>query len=398
MRRAIVLSIAQQSITMIEPLIPINEPERLDSLASYEILDTVPEKDFENIAKIAAQILNTPISCVSLVDEKRQWFKSMIGSTIKEAPRELSFCGHAILCPDEVFIIPDSRKDERFKDNPVVIGEPNIIFYAGAPLVDSKGLSLGTLCVIDKVPHHPGKRQIEALTALSNQVVSLMELRKSILELNKANAQLEIDNNRKSTLLNDIHHRINNHLQIVNGLLSMHCDNEEEERIRSVFKDAQGKIASIALIHEKMYHSGEIGIDSIEDHLKTLVRDMIELYSVKNITTDIRVEKLEIGLETIVPLGLLINEIIANALKYAFVGRDSGKLTLHLKKYDEDYHELIIGDDGVGMPRESIGLEIDRLGRELIGIFAAQLEGELVRIDCEGTMFSLKIKKIESNP
>ncbi|MFT6923496.1 MAG: two-component sensor histidine kinase [Crocinitomicaceae bacterium] len=382
---------------MIKPLIPLNEAERLESLASYEILDTLPEYDFENVAILAAEILNTPISAVSLVDGKRQWSKSIFGTTIKQAPRELSFCGHAILKPDEVLIIPDSREDERFKDNPIVIGEPKIVFYAGAPLVDSNGLSLGTLCVIDKVPHHPKKRQIEALTALSNQVVSLMELRKSILELKNSNAQLEIDSKRKSALLNDIHHRINNHLQIVSSMLSMHCDNEEEERIRSVFKDAQGKIASIALIHEKMYHSGEIGIDSIEDHLNTLIGDMIELYEVKNITTDVQIEKLALSLETIVPLGLLINEIIANALKYAFVGRDSGKLTLHLKKYDEDYHELIIGDDGVGMPRESIGLEMDRLGRELIGIFAAQLGGELVRLDGEGTMFSLKIKKIKSD-
>jgi two-component sensor histidine kinase len=304
---------------------------------------------------------------------------------------------HAILKPDEVLIIPDSREDERFKDNPIVIGEPKIVFYAGAPLVDSKGLPLGTLCVIDKVPHHPGKRQIEALTALSNQVVSLMELRKSILELKNSNAQLEKDSKRKSALLNDIHHRINNHLQIVSSMLSMHCDNEEEERIRSVFKDTQGKIASIALIHEKMYHSGEIGIDSIEDHLNTLIVDMIELYSVKNISTDVQIEKLALSLEIIVPLGLLINEIIANALKYAFVGRSSGKLTLHLKEYDEDHYELIIGDDGVGMPRESIGLEIDRLGKELIGIFAAQLGVKLVRIDGEGTMFSLKIRKIKSD-
>ena len=143
---------------MIKPLIPLNEAERLESLVSYEILDTLPEDDFENVAIIAAEILNTPISAVSLVDDKRQWFKSIFGTTIKQAPRELSFCGHAILRPDEVLIIPDSREDERFKDNPIVIGEPKIVFYAGAPLVDSKGLSLGTLCVIDKVPHHPEKR------------------------------------------------------------------------------------------------------------------------------------------------------------------------------------------------------------------------------------------------
>jgi two-component sensor histidine kinase len=380
---------------MITPSIPLNEKERLSSLESYAIMDSLPEEDFERISKIAAEILETPISCISLVDSSKQWFKSHYGTDVTQAPRDLSFCGHAILTPDEVFVIPDARIDPRFIGSPIVDGNPKIIFYAGAPLVNSKGLALGTLCAIDHTPHHPNKRQIEALKALSDQTVTLIELRSTLRELEEANQELEADNKRKDALLMDIHHRVNNHLQIINGMLQMHCDNEEEERIRSIFRDAQSKITSIALIHEKMYTTGELGIDSIEKHLVGLTEDMIALYSVENITTDVKIENLQLGLKTIVPLGLLINELLSNALKYAFKGLKSGKLVVHLSQVNESQCELIIGDNGIGMPDKPSGDKLDRLGSELIQIFSKQLEGTLVRLDQKGTMFRLLFNRID---
>ncbi len=378
---------------MIKPSIPVNETERISSLNGYAIMDTLPEEDFDRIASLAAQILSTPVSCVSLVGNERQWFKSHIGTSITEAPRSLSFCAHAILNPNEVCVVPDSRQDKRFIGNPIVEGEPRIIFYAGAPLVNPDGHALGTLCVIDHKPHHPTKRQIEALRALSNQTVTLIELRKSLIELKGVNAELAKDLKRKSTLLKDVHHRVNNHLQIINSILRMECNDEEEERIRLIFKDAQSKITSIALIHDKMYRTGEIGIDSIEQHLSSLINDMVELYAVKNITTDIKVEKLSLNLDTIVPLGLLINELISNALKYAFVGLDAGRLTVHLSLIDDDKCELIIGDNGIGMPKERTGDRYDRLGSELVQIFSEQLGGTLERLSGTGTMFKLIFNK-----
>tara|TARA_R110002072_G_scaffold88538_2_gene198990 strand:- start:570 stop:1724 length:1155 start_codon:yes stop_codon:yes gene_type:complete len=163
-------------------------------LRSYSILDTLPESDYDNITKIAAEICGTPISLISLIDDKRQWFKSHHGLDATETPKEYAFCGHAINTPNDVFIVQDARKDERFYDNPLVTGNPHVIFYAGVPLVSEAGLPLGTLCVIDHKPNLLSQSQISSLSALSNQVINLLELRKSKQQLERTIMELEEKN------------------------------------------------------------------------------------------------------------------------------------------------------------------------------------------------------------
>ncbi len=160
---------------------PENEAKRLKALQKYNILDTLPEMSFDDITRIASHISETPVALISLVDSERQWFKSKIGFDIEETPRDISFCSHAILEPD-ILVVPDTHKDERFFDNPLVTGEDNIRFYAGSPLVTAKGETLGTLCVIDRTPRNLDETQKEALRALARQVMNQLELRKHINE------------------------------------------------------------------------------------------------------------------------------------------------------------------------------------------------------------------------
>ena len=120
-------------------------------MKSYSILDTLPESDFDDLTTIAAEICGTPISLISLLDDKRQWFKSHHGLDAIETPKEYSFCGH-VINQDDLFVVSDARLDERFHDNPLVTGYPYVVFYAGVPLVGDNNLPLGTLCIIDHNP------------------------------------------------------------------------------------------------------------------------------------------------------------------------------------------------------------------------------------------------------
>ena len=187
---------------------PINEKDRLLALLDYKILDTLPEKDFDDLTKIASQICGTPISLVSLVDEQRQWFKSRKGLAAEETPREYAFCAHAILEPEKVFVVENSLEDDRFKDNPLATGDPNVIFYAGAPLVNKEGHALGTLCVIDNKPNKLTKTQQEALLALANQVMGQLELRKSNNNLVVKYEELEKKNEELKTLSYTLSHDV----------------------------------------------------------------------------------------------------------------------------------------------------------------------------------------------
>ncbi|MBN8821031.1 MULTISPECIES: GAF domain-containing protein [unclassified Spirosoma] len=170
---------------------PADELSRIDALKSYDILDTLPEDDYDAITTLASEICQTPISLISLVDDERQWFKSNLGLNTRETPREFSFCAHSILNPSEVFIVPDSRQDERFSDNPLVTGDPHVVFYAGVPLVNNEGFPLGSLCVIDNAPKQLNDSQLNALKALGKQVVNLMELRRSNKALSTVKNLLE---------------------------------------------------------------------------------------------------------------------------------------------------------------------------------------------------------------
>lgn len=169
---------------MTTPL-PKNETQRLKVLWQYDVLDTVPEEVFDDLTELAARICGAPVALISLVDEKRQWFKSRVGLGHRETAREVSFCAHAILQSD-LFIVPDATLDARFAHSPLVAAEPRIRFYAGAPLVTPDGHALGTLCVMDSVPRELNADQQQALRVLARHVVGQLELRRQARELVQA--------------------------------------------------------------------------------------------------------------------------------------------------------------------------------------------------------------------
>jgi len=165
------------------PPIPTNESARLSALSRYHILDTPPEAAFDDIARLAALLCQTPMALITLVDKHRQWFKAAIGIEAREMPRECSFCAHTINRPTELMVVPDATADQRFSQNPLVQGAPHVRFYAGAPLVTPEGFALGALCVVDRQKRELTSLQQEALRVLAGQVMSRLEQRRILTDL-----------------------------------------------------------------------------------------------------------------------------------------------------------------------------------------------------------------------
>ena len=186
-----------------------------------EDVDTLPEATYDSITFLASQICNVPIALVSIVDEDRQWFKSRVGLEVSETHRDLAFCAHAINEPDEIMIVTDASSDERFRANPLVTGDPNIRFYAGAPLVTTGGSALGTLCVIDREPRELTEEQRESLRALSVQVMALLELRRTVRELREQHEALEEASRQREVLMGTVSHELRTPLTALIGFIGL---------------------------------------------------------------------------------------------------------------------------------------------------------------------------------
>ena len=212
-------------------------------------------------------------------------------------------------------------------------------------------------------------------------------------KIRKQKDELSRKNEEKTAMLREIHHRVKNNLQVVNSLLKFQSYEIEDEKIVAMFEEAQNRVLSMALLHEKMYRSDDLKHVDIMEHFTLLIEDLIKSYAIgKEIELDINVKEVDVGMKTLVPLGLIINEIITNALKYAFIDRKKGKITVHLKQIDNKRFEMLIGDDGIGLKEEEM---TSGLGLELVQIFTEQLEGKMERLNLPGTHFKLVFEGID---
>lgn len=266
--------------------LPSDEKARLEELRRYVILDTPPEPAFEQLTELAATICQTPVSLISLVDENRQWFKSKYGLTVPETPRTQAFCGYTILS-DRPFVVADALSDERFQDNPLVICEQGMRFYAGIPLVTAGGYRMGSICVIDYVPRTLTDWQLKSLNCLGNQVVMLMENRRYAdrlldyaIALEQAHDHAFKASQAKSVFLANMNHELRTPLNAIMGfaqLLSGSPTLPDKERNYS----------------EIILHSGQHLLDLVEAVLET---SRLEAHQA-------------VYQETEVDLPLLINEV-----------------------------------------------------------------------------------------
>jgi signal transduction histidine kinase len=268
---------------MIPAPLPLDEAGRLAALDRYKILDTAPEQAYDDFTQLAAQICGAPIATITFIDAARQWFKSQIGLKDSETRRELAFCGYAILGPD-MFVVPDASRDPRFSDNPLVTGDPNIRFYAGAPLVTGDGHGLGTLCVIDRVPRQLGAEQAAAMQALSRQLMAQLELRRALAALTEAERA-------KKVFVANVSHELRTPLTSIRGALALvrdsepNLDDDSRHLLSAAHRNADRLLALVNdLLDLERVGSGELAIVKEDCDLDAALQRAIE--TVRPIATD----------------------------------------------------------------------------------------------------------------
>jgi signal transduction histidine kinase len=334
-----------------------HESERLKVLESYSILDTLPEMDYDNLTAIASEICNTPISLVSLIDSKRQWFKSHHGLNVSETPIDYAFCAHAIIDPNDIFIIQDTRKDEHFFDNPLVTGEPHIVFYAGVPLVGADDLPIGTLCVIDRKPKLLSQTQILALKALANQVMNLLELRKTKAQLERALQDVEKINLELESFAyiaaHDLKSPLNNISSITDLFLDSYGENLQEDGLKLIELISFSSEKLRKLIEGLLEYSKSNTIlkeDKVEVNLKELVKDIKGLFDFEN-NCEITLKS---SLNTIFTNRIAIEQIfinlVSNSIKYNYNPRTEIEIEI---KEDDSKYIISIKDNGAGISKEN---------------------------------------------
>ena len=341
---------------MIPPEIPVNEKDRLQELHSFSIMDTLSEQEYDNLTAIASAICGTSISLVSLIDDSRQWFKSHHGLDATETPKEYAFCGHAINDPGQVLIVNDSREDKRFFDNPLVKGDPHVIFYAGVPLVSKAGLPLGTLCVIDNEPKTLTQNQITSLKALANQVMKLLELRKSNMLLEEKEKRLNQKNKELERFAfiaaHDLKSPINN-LESFSNLVNQVCGSNLADNCVEMLSHISKSSAKLrSLVDGLLDHSRNVKLIA---HSKSVVRvedimtDLIDIVNPPSIA-DIRLvsDLSEIEINKIALLQILLN-LTTNAIKYN--DKETIKIEIGIDEDDLNY-KFYVQDNGPGISSE----------------------------------------------
>lgn len=234
---------------MTEAPIPPNEDLRLAALRRYDILDTSPEPGFDRITTIASRLLNAPVVLISLLDEDRQWFKAAHGVDATETPRSHAFCAYTIL-DEKPLVIEDTTKDHRTDHNPMVVGPPNVRFYAGAPLITSDGMALGSLCIVDRNPRQMDSAELDLLEDLADAVVDQLELRHSL-----AQARRLLD--ERVEMIASVSHEIRNPLAGASGLTEILLELDSDSERRDLLGSIRGSLRDV---------------DSIIDDLMVLTR------------------------------------------------------------------------------------------------------------------------------
>lgn len=340
---------------MIIPVKPSNEKKRLAAVKDYGLLDTLPEKDFDNITKLLASICEVPISLVTLLDADRNFLKSHLGVPFSESPRDYSFCGHAILHEEDLFIVEDARKDPRFENNPLVM-EHNAIFYAGVKLVNEEGYPLGTLCIFDTKPRKLTQQQKETLLLLGQQVMILFEERRKNRAMKVLQDELERRNEELKNFAGVISHDMKMPLAnmiVTTDILRKKYSNQLDDQAQKYLTYLKQSSFTLSdYISGLLAHYESDKIVEKDNEVFELLHLLEEIIDLMNIDIDCEINLPEIDIELScnrAALGQVLLNLIGNSLKY----NDKDKIIIDIDctKDNDEYH-FSISDNGMGVPKD----------------------------------------------
>ncbi len=331
-----------------------NEDERLLELYHYDLLDTTDEENYNDLVILASQICNVPITLISLIDSGRQWFKSRIGLDVSETPRETSFCAHAIAGDYDVFEVEDATKDNRFFDNPLVTGDPNIKFYAGVPLVTKQGHKLGTLCVIDSKPRQLNEQQQFALKVLADQVIKLAEQKLLTRYLNNVQTRMKQQAEMQNRILSIIAHDIRSPLVSLQGIIELSQEGilSEENKVEMIelwkkqLDNTMGLLTN--LIDWGKIQAGSDVLNKVPINLYDIVQDEFIKCGIaasekgNSLQNNIEQKFLVYGDENV--LRFVVRNILTNSNKFT----EKGSISIVAKR-NKNQITISIVDTGIGM-------------------------------------------------
>lgn len=347
---------------MIKPQLPENEAERVLLLKQLGVLDTEEEEVYDDVTQLASSIADTPICLISLVDAHRQWFKSHHGLSVRETPRDIAFCAHAIN-GSQPFVVCDSRTDERFYNNPLVTGEPHVIFYAGAPLTLSTGHNLGTLCVIDSRPREMSPAQIEQLQLLARHVVHLFVLRGKLSFLN-------LVEDAKDTWLANLSHDLKNPAATIVGfsaLIDTELDTLSKTRLRSYLKAIARSSDTLMKMLDDIVELSRIESDCLSLDIKrtdlaaTIAAVTAELQSQaaqRKATIACRVGAAHFCRADPKRLASVLTNLLTNALRYSYPGTVVQVAT----EQCDDEIRVHVSNEGEGIAEDKLEAVFERFG------------------------------------
>lgn len=337
--------------------------ERVAVLDRYAILDTPREAEFNEIADLAAQICETPVALVSLVDSDRQWFKAETGFGQRQTPLDQSICRYA-LAEDDILEIADTRLDPRSNTNTLVTDEPKVRFYAGAVLRASDGTAFGTVCVLDTVPRTLTPVQRNTLRVLAKQVVRELELRLAMRQ--------------QDMLRREIDHRVKNQLQSIASFVRLKAGRSSDPAVREALDTVQHRVSAAALLHEELYTLDSDDLVGLDRYLEKLGR-LIAGSAPEGVSVAVEVEPVRVSARQASALAAIVNEFVTNAFKHAFPDGRTGTVRVDAARIGPALR-LHLADDGIGSDGPLNGKGI---GMRIIEAAAAQLHAAL-EIDTDG--------------